>query len=174
MKAFAHSDRGQQSHVDINAAISSTLTVARHELDSVAETVTQFGELPPVPCYPGDLNHVFLNLLVNAAHAIGETMASTNRRGRITVVTRSEDAKVIVSISDTGGGISDETRPHIFEPFFTTKAVGKGSGQGLALAHGIVVEKHGGFITLETEVGRGTTFHVRLPVAGAPAKRSGA
>ena len=166
MKEFAHADRGEQTRVDINAALMSTLTVARHEIKSVAEAVTDFGKLPPVLCYPGDLNQVFLNLFVNAAHAIAEVVARTHEVGRISVTTRCEGEEVVISIADTGGGIPEDVRRHLFEPFFTTKAVGKGSGQGLALARAIVVEKHGGVITVETVLGSGTTFHLRLPVSG--------
>jgi signal transduction histidine kinase len=170
MKSFAHADRGEPAPADINAALMSTLTIARSELKSVAETVTDFGELPPVLCHLGDLNQVFLNLLVNAAQAIGDVVATTGELGVITVRTRSDGPNVIISISDTGGGITEEVRGHLFEPFFTTKAVGQGSGQGLALARAIIVERHAGEITLETAVGRGTTFHVRLPVSSVGEK----
>jgi two-component system NtrC family sensor kinase len=122
-----------------------------------------------VLCYPGDLNQVFLNLFVNAAHAIGEAVAQSHGLGQITVTTRREGDDVVISVADTGGGIPEEIRGHIFEPFFTTKAVGQGSGQGLALARTIVVEKHSGAITIDTTVGKGTTFHVRLPIGRAVA-----
>jgi signal transduction histidine kinase len=174
MREFAHADRGHRSRVDINAALLSTLTVARHELKSVAETVTDFAELPLVLCYPGDLNQVFLNLFVNAAQAIGDVVARTHALGRITVTTRRDGEDVLIAVADTGGGIPDDVGPHIFEPFFTTKEVGKGSGQGLALARAIVVDKHAGAITVETAVGRGTTFTLRLPVSGAPASKASA
>ncbi|HSY25063.1 MAG TPA: ATP-binding protein [Polyangiaceae bacterium] len=174
MKAFAHADRGPRTPIDINAALTSTLTVARHEIKHVAETVTSFAELPPVLCHPGDLNQVFLNLFVNAAHAIGQVVGGSNQLGRITVTTRREGDDVIISVADTGGGIPEEVRGHLFEPFFTTKTVGQGSGQGLALARAIVVEKHRGAITIDTAVGEGTTFHVRLPIRGALAGQENA
>ena len=164
MKEFAHPDQREKVAADLNRSILSTLTVARNELKYVAEVETDLGELPPVPCHPGDLNQVVLNLLVNAAHAIADTQRGSGERGRITVRTRLEDGEVIISISDTGAGIPEQVRDRIFEPFFTTKPVGKGTGQGLAIARSIVVDKHGGAISFETEVGRGTTFHLRLPV----------
>jgi signal transduction histidine kinase len=109
---------------------------------------------------------VFLNLLINAAHAIGDVMKKTGEKGRIVVRTRRDEDFVEISFSDTGSGISPAARDKIFDPFFTTKEVGKGTGQGLTLARAIVVEKHGGTLTFETELGKGTTFHVRLPVHG--------
>jgi signal transduction histidine kinase len=101
-------------------------------------------------------------------------VARTHALGRITVTTRRDGEDVLIAVADTGGGIPDDVGPHIFEPFFTTKEVGKGSGQGLALARAIVVDKHAGAITVETAVGRGTTFTLRLPVSGAPASKASA
>jgi PAS domain S-box-containing protein len=169
MKSFAHPDRGEKSFADLNAAIRSTLTVATNELKYVAEVETDLATLPPVPCFVSDLNQVILNLLVNAAHAIRDVVARTSGRGKIRVRTRVEGEEVVVSISDTGSGIPHEIRDRIFDPFFTTKAVGKGTGQGLALARSVVVEKHGGTLTFESELGQGTTFHLRLPLAVAAA-----
>lgn len=116
-------------------------------------------------CHLGDLNQVFLNLLINAAHAIGDVVKDSGKKGRIRVQTRQIGSWVEISISDTGTGIPKAIQEKIFDPFFTTKEVGKGSGQGLALARAIVVEKHGGTLTFETEPGKGTTFHVRLPIS---------
>ncbi len=169
MKSFAHPDRGEKSPADLNAAMRSTLTVATNELKYVAEVQTDLAPLPPVPCYLSDLNQVFLNLLVNAAHAIADVVGATAGRGCIRVATRMEGDQVVVSIADTGTGIPEEIRDRIFDPFFTTKGVGKGTGQGLALARSVVVEKHGGTITFETEMGKGTTFHLRLPLTARPA-----
>jgi signal transduction histidine kinase len=112
------------------------------------------------------LNQVFLNLLINAAHAIGDVVKQTKARGRIAVRTRQDGDWVEIAISDTGTGIPRSIADKVFDPFFTTKEVGKGTGQGLSLARAIVVEKHGGTLTFETEVGKGTTFYVRLPIDG--------
>lgn len=169
MKEFSHVDRtSEKSPGDLNRALESTLIVARNELKYVADVETHFGELPPVVCYLGDLNQVFLNLLINAAHAIEDVVKSTGAKGRVTVRTHHDADSAVVSISDTGTGIPEDIREKIFDPFFTTKGVGKGTGQGLALARAIVVEKHGGSLTFETQVGRGTTFIIRLPLMGVP------
>ena len=173
MKSFAHPDRGEKTPADLNAALRSTLTVATNELKYVAEVKTELQPLPPVPCFLSDLNQVFLNLLVNAAHAISDVVASTSTRGRIRVKTQMADNQVLISISDTGTGIPEPIRDRIFDPFFTTKGVGKGTGQGLALARSVVVEKHGGSLSFETEVGKGTTFFVRLPLQQTLAARPG-
>ena len=167
MKEFSHVDRSnEKSPGDINRALESTLIVARNELKYVAEVETDFAELPSVVCYLGDLNQVFLNLLVNAAHAIEEQMKISGKKGTIRVSTRQDGECVEISISDTGSGIPEDARNKIFEPFFTTKAVGKGTGQGLALARAMVVDKHAGTLTYRTEIGKGTTFFVRLPLQG--------
>lgn len=172
MKEFSHVDRtNEKSLADINKALESTLIVARNELKYVADVETDFGELPPILCHLGDLNQVFLNLLVNAAQAIGEQNAKTGGKGQICVRTRSDGNRVEIAISDTGAGIPEGIRNKIFDPFFTTKEVGKGSGQGLALARAIVVEKHGGTLTFQSEVGKGTTFFVRLPLSEAAEPR---
>jgi PAS domain S-box-containing protein len=166
MKDFSHPDKGEKVLADINQALESTLTVARNELKYVADVVTDFDRnLPPMPCYLGDLNQVFLNLLINAAHAIGDVVGDGRAgRGTITVTTRREADEAVIRIADTGTGIPEAIRDRIFDPFFTTKTVGKGTGQGLAIAHSAVAEKHGGTLTFETEVGKGTTFIVRLPI----------
>jgi PAS domain S-box-containing protein len=172
MKEFARRDtEAEKSPADLNRALASTLTVARNELRYVAEVETEFGDLPPVVCDIGDLNQVFLNLLVNAAHAIADVVGNTGERGRIRVRTSVDGDSVVVGISDTGKGIPEDIGPKIFDPFFTTKEVGLGSGQGLAIARNIVVDKHGGSLTFESTVGRGTTFFVRLPINAASAAR---
>lgn len=165
MRVFSHVDQSDQAtSVDLNAALQSTATVARNETKYVADVELDFGEIPTILGFPGDLNQVFLNLLVNAAHAVADVVTKTERRGTITLRTRSEGSSVLVAVSDTGTGIPEEVQRRIFDPFFTTKEVGRGTGQGLALARNIVVEKHKGEIWFETEVGKGTTFFVRLPV----------
>jgi len=164
MKEFAHPDQKQYSPADLNRALSTTLTIARNEYKYVADVATDYGELPLVPCRIGELNQVFLNIIVNAAHAIQEVNRSTDRRGLIRVQTRREGNIIRVSISDTGTGIPLEIRDRVFDPFFTTKEVGKGTGQGLAIARSVVVDKHGGTLSFDSEVGRGSTFHIRLPL----------
>jgi PAS domain S-box-containing protein len=164
MKAFAHPDRGERSMSDINTALRNTLTVATNELKYVAVVETAFGDIPAVPCFLSDLNQVFLNLLVNAAHAIADVVEKTDKRGVIRVRTFQEKSDVVVAISDTGTGIPEAVCGKIFDPFFTTKGVGKGTGQGLALARSVVVEQHGGTLTFETEMGKGTTFFIRIPL----------
>ena len=166
MKEFAHPDRKEMAQADLNQAISSTLIIAANEYKYVAEVETGFSELPLVNCYAGEINQVVLNLIVNAAHAIGDVVKGTPAKGQITVATRAHGDFVEIAISDTGRGIPVEVRSRIFDPFFTTKEVGKGTGQGLAIARSVIVEKHGGSLTFETELGKGTTFYIRLPVAG--------
>jgi signal transduction histidine kinase len=166
MKDFSHVDHRGIAAADLNQAIESTLIVARNELKYVADVNCDYGQLSPVFCNLGDLNQVFLNLLVNAAHAIGDADKPAGSKGRIGVRTRQDGEFVEVAISDSGTGIPEEIREKIFDPFFTTKEVGKGTGQGLSIARSIVVKKHGGTLTFETELGHGTTFYVRLPVSG--------
>jgi signal transduction histidine kinase len=164
MKDFAHPESKEKAAADLNKALLSTLTVARNELKYVADVETDLGDLPPVVCNISDLNQVFLNLLVNAAHAIGDVVKGTRKKGKIRVRTVAEGKTVLVTITDTGRGISEDIRTKVFDPFFTTKEVGRGTGQGLAIARSVVVERHKGTLTFESEVGKGTSFYVRLPV----------
>jgi signal transduction histidine kinase len=178
LKSFSHVDAGaQKAAADLNSALESTIVVARNELKYVAEVETAFGDLPKVICFLGDLNQVFLNLMLNAAHSIADVVEGTGKKGRIRVATQvdctADGDWAEVSISDTGTGIPEGVRGRIFEPFFTTKPVGKGTGQGLAMARSVVVEKHGGALTFDTEMGRGTTFHIRIPVNGIETPGSG-
>lgn len=131
----------------------------------VAEVETHFGGLPAVACCVSDMNQVFLNLLVNAAHAIGDVVHGTDRKGVIRIETRVDGSMVLIAISDTGTGIPAKIRDRIFEPFFTTKEVGRGTGQGLAIARSLV-DRHRGSLTFESEIGRGTTFRICLPIEG--------
>jgi signal transduction histidine kinase/HAMP domain-containing protein len=174
MKEFAHPDQGEKKLVDLNQAIRSTLIVARNEYKYVAEIDTQFGEFPPVQCYLGEMNQVILNLLVNAAHAISDVVKDTGSLGKITVRTRLDGDAVEISIADTGTGIPEAARDKIFDPFFTTKEVGKGTGQGLAIARSVVVNKHAGTLRFETECGKGTTFFIRLPFDAADVSQAAA
>ncbi len=164
MKEFAHPESRQMAATDLNRALQSTLTVARNELKYVADVETAFGELPLVVCNVGDLNQVFLNLLVNAAHAIGDVVKGTFAKGKIGVRTQAEGNTVLVTISDTGCGIPIANRSKVFDPFFTTKEVGRGTGQGLAISRSVVVDRHKGTLSFDSEVGKGTTFYIRLPV----------
>jgi PAS domain S-box-containing protein len=163
IKEFSHPDVKEKSTIDLNRAIETTITVSRNQWKYVAELTTDFADnLPPVPCLPGEFNQVMLNLIVNAAHAIEE--AKTGAPGRIVITTRAVDGWVEIRVSDTGTGIKTENQERVFDMFYTTKPPGKGTGQGLAICHTIITQKHGGTITLDSEEGRGTTFIVRLPL----------
>lgn len=166
MKEFSHPGGKEKCPADLNKAIESTITVARNEWKYVADLITDFENgLPLVPCFVGEFNQVILNLVVNAAHAIGDVVKEQpGTKGKIVIQTRRDGDHVMVRISDTGTGIPESHRSHIFEPFFTTKEVGKGSGQGLALVYNSIIKKHGGTVSFETETGIGTTFVIRLPV----------
>jgi signal transduction histidine kinase len=142
------------------------LEVGRSEYRDWADLDLRLGEIPPVRCYIGEINQVFLNLIVNAAHAIEDVAKKTGKRGILTTSSMLVGDDVIVEIGDTGGGIPPEIQGRIFEPFFTTKGVGQGTGQGLAIARSAVVDKHGGSLTFRTDPGTGTVFQVSLPVAG--------
>jgi signal transduction histidine kinase len=166
MKEFAHPGGSEMGAADINKALEATLTVAHNEYKYVADVKTEFGELPQVVCHIGDLNQVFLNVLVNAAHAISDAIGDGGEKGLISVATRADEGDAVIEISDTGIGIPDDLLDRIFEPFFTTKEIGKGTGQGLAIAYSIVVDKHRGMLTVESDVGRGTTFEIRIPIDG--------
>ena len=168
MKEFSHVDQREMARIDLNRAINSTLVIARSEYKYIAELKTDFQELPLVTCHGGQVNQVVLNLVVNAAHAIADNNKArgTTEKGLITVTTRIEDGFAVISIGDTGGGIPEAIRKRIFEPFFTTKEVGRGTGQGLSIAHN-VIKAHGGKLDFVTELGKGTTFNVRLPLGDA-------
>ena len=165
IRDFAHPPTTVKGPVDVNQALANTLIVAANEYKYVAEVECEFGQLPSIVANAGDLNQVFLNLVVNAAQAIEDTVGSSGDRGRISIATQLEDDRVVVSIADTGGGIAPDVAGRVFDPFFTTKEVGRGTGQGLAISHTIVAERHGGSLTFASAPGEGTTFFVRLPVA---------
>jgi signal transduction histidine kinase len=164
MKEFSHPDQQEMGLFDVNRAIQSTLVVAKNEYKFYAEVETDFGELPPITCHGGQINQVVLNLVVNAAHAIADKVQSSGATGKITVSTRVENGHVVIAIGDTGGGIPEAIRARIFDPFFTTKEVGRGTGQGLSIARAVVAKGHGGTLDFTTELGKGTTFYVRLPI----------
>ena len=169
MREFAHPAKRHKAACDVNHALSNTLTIARNEYKYIADVVQEYGDVPPVTAFANDLNQVFLNLFINAAHAIEDAVHDTRRRGVIGVRTSRVGDRVRIEISDTGSGIPENVRERIFDPFFTTKEVGRGSGQGLAIARAIVVERHGGELTFESEVGKGTTFRIDLPIRDAAA-----
>jgi PAS domain S-box-containing protein len=168
MKEFSHPGTKEKVSQDLNHAIDNTITVARNEWKYVAEMETDFDpSLPLVACLPGEFNQVILNMIVNAAHAIADVIAKGGpAMGKIKIQTRSCAEWAEIRVSDTGTGIPEKVRPRIFDPFFTTKEIGKGTGQGLAIARSVIVDKHGGTIHFETEEGKGTTFVIRLPLNG--------
>lgn len=165
LKDFAHPGLKKKAD-DLNKAIESTLTVARNEWKYVADVVTNFDlTLPLVPCVLSEFNQVVLNLIINASHAIAEVVSDTNiGKGTIIISTRHDEQYAEIRVSDTGAGIPEKIRDRIFDPFFTTKEVGRGTGQGLAISHEVIVKKHKGTLEFESEVGRGTTFIIRLPL----------
>jgi PAS domain S-box-containing protein len=163
MKRFSHAGSEDVSPADINDAIETTLVVCRNEYKYVAEVTVDLADLPLVACHIGELNQVFLNLIINAAQAIAENPAATGRLGQIRLVTRLDGPEVIIEISDDGPGIAPELQDRIYEPFFTTKEVGKGTGQGLALAR-TTIDRHSGSLTCVSVLGQGTTFTIRLPL----------
>ncbi|MBS1238790.1 MAG: domain S-box protein [Deltaproteobacteria bacterium] len=166
MKDFAHPGREEKAPADLNQIIDSTVTVARNEWKYVADMQTDFDRsLPPVLCHPAEIGQVILNLVINAAHAIEDVVKQGRAaKGGITIATRRRDGWAEIRISDTGGGIPENIRHRIFDPFFTTKEIGRGTGQGLAICYPVIVGKHGGRITFDSEVGRGTTFTIGLPL----------
>jgi len=162
VKEFSHPDVKEVTAVDLNHAIETTITVSRNQWKYIAEVELALApDLPRVPCRGGEINQVLLNLIVNAAHAVEAKGQGT---GKITVATARRDGWAEIRVTDTGTGIPREICDRIFDPFFTTKAPGKGTGQGLAICHTIVVQKHGGSIEVDSILGKGATFVVRLPL----------
>ena len=164
MKEFAHPGDAERSATDLNQSLQTTLVVARNEYKQFADVETDFGELPAVMCRRGEINKLFLNLIVNAAHAIQSVSGEGSRRGVIAIATRHDAEHVTITIRDTGCGIPKALLSRIFDPFFTTKPLGKGTGQGLAIAR-TIVENHGGHLDVESTPGQGTSFTIRLPLA---------
>ena len=167
LKEFAHPPSEHMEPADLNHVVERSLAIAINEYRYVADVDTHFGDLPPVRCHASEIGQVILNLVVNAAHAIADVVRGTERKATLYVSTWCEDDQAIVAIRDTGTGIPEAIRPRIFDPFCTTKPVGKGTGQGLALAWAVIKQKHGGTLSFESTVGEGTAFYIRLPVAGA-------
>ncbi len=166
MKNFAHPSDKQKTFSNLNQGIEVTITISKNEWKYVADLETQLDEnLPSVYCTLDEINQVILNMIINAAHAIEDKLGKNpSGKGKIIISTKKVDENIEIAITDTGKGISKENISRIFDPFYTTKAVGKGTGQGLAIAHDIIVNKHSGLITVESEVGFGTTFHIYLPI----------
>ena len=156
LKGFARVDRDGMDSIDLNDSIRSSLTIASHELRDRITVETEFGQLPRVKCMPSQINQVFLNLITNAAQAMGE-------EGLLRIRSVAKKDSVEVSVSDNGSGIAENVLPNIFDPFFTTKKVGEGTGLGLSIVHKIV-QGHGGAIRVNSVVGKGTTFFVELPI----------
>jgi signal transduction histidine kinase len=163
MKSYAHQSGDQGAPADLNQAILASLTIASNEIKQVADVRTDLAPLPLVHCNIGDINQVILNLVLNAGHAIADS--DRGGRGTIRVSTALEGESVAIVVADSGCGIPADIQERVFDPFFTTKELGRGTGQGLALAWSIVVDGHGGSLTFETEPGLGTSFCARLPLA---------
>lgn len=168
MKEFSHPHSKDKDPVDLNHLIETTVIVAKNEWKYVADLEMDLDQdLPPIPCFADEMGQVFLNILVNAAHAIAEKIGANpegEEKGMITISTNFDEEWAEVRISDTGLGIPEENRAKIFDLFFTTKEVGKGTGQGMAISHGVITKKHGGSISFETTIGVGTVFVVKLPI----------
>jgi signal transduction histidine kinase len=161
VKTFAQPGASERSPVDLNKAVETTLDISRHEYAEFADVKLELGELPMVPCFAGELNQALLNIVINAAQAIEDR--GKNERGLITVRTERDGDDVRIAITDTGGGIPSDIRDRIFDPFFTTKPIGRGTGQGLAIARSVITTRHGGELSFTSEIGRGTTFVIQLP-----------
>jgi len=155
LKDFAHPGDRELKYADINRNLDSTLNIVWNELKYKATVNKEYGDLPQVECYPQQLNQVFMNLLVNASQAM-------EKQGEINLTTRAVDGHVEIKVSDTGVGIPKESLSKIFDPFFTSKDVGKGTGLGLNIAYNII-QKHKGTIEVDSTVGAGTTFTIRIP-----------
>jgi signal transduction histidine kinase len=164
MKELAHPGEGAKASTDINALIETAVTITRNAHKTVAEIEKDLGDIPNALTYKNELCQVFINLIVNAAHAIETARESGPVAGRIVVRTRQENGSILICISDNGCGIPPAALEKVFDPFFTTKAVGKGTGQGLALARTAIIDKHGGEIDVDSAVGSGTTFKITLPL----------
>jgi len=165
MKEFSHPGPQEKVLIDLDRAIQNTILVSRNEWKYVADLTTDFeAGLPPVPCLVGEFNQVILNLIVNSAQAIADIAKNSGQKGAIHICTRGQRDCAEIRVRDTGGGIPESIQSRVFDPFFTTKEVGKGTGQGLAIAHSVIVQKHNGKIWFESEAGVGTTFVIQLPL----------
>jgi two-component system, NtrC family, sensor kinase len=166
MKDFAHPGIKSKALYDLNHGIEVTVTISRNEWKYVADLETNLDpSLPFIYCSMDEINQVVLNMIVNSSHSIKDMLEKgREEKGKIVICTRREGEEAVIYISDTGKGISKEIISKIYDPFFTTKEVGKGTGQGLAIAHDIIVNKHKGSIQVESEIGKGTTFIIKIPI----------
>jgi PAS domain S-box-containing protein len=166
MKEFSHPGAKEKKLTDINNALQNSIIVSKNEWKYHADMKTNFQkDLPLIPAHPGELNQAFLNIIINAAHAIKDGLKDKEAsKGEITISSKRIDDKIEISISDSGTGIPEDAKDKIFDPFFTTKEIGSGTGQGLFIAHSVVVEKHNGSVEVESEMGKGTTFYLRFPI----------
>lgn len=175
MKEFSHPGSTEKQSVDINRGIRNTAIVASNEWKYNADIEYKLSEnMPFVSCLPGELNQVVLNIIVNASHAIAEKEGDSGEKGKITISTKLNESYVEIAISDTGNGMPESVKEKIFDPFFTTKGVGKGTGQGLSIAYSVIVDKHQGSIVVDSVVGEGTTFVIRIPIANDSEKEAAA
>ncbi|MDJ0785839.1 MAG: ATP-binding protein [Myxococcota bacterium] len=163
LRAFSHQDTAERTLADINKALDSTANIVWTMMKHSVKLTKDYGDLPPVSCYPMQLKQVWMNLLVNATQAVEQRMGAEGIRGEIRLHTRAEGGSVVVEVTDNGSGIPPEVRERIFEPFFTTKEVGEGTGLGLATTY-TLVRRHGGELSVASPEGEGATFRVRLPV----------
>lgn len=167
MRDFSHIDERRFAPANLNKAVRTTIVILRNEIKYVADVEIELDEnLPSIMCCIDDMQQVFLNLVINAAHSIEEKLEEDGQRGLIKISSKQEDQYAVFTINDTGKGISPEIREKIFEPFFTTKARGKGTGQGLSIVHSALIEKHKGKLELESTEGVGTTFTIYIPIEG--------
>jgi two-component system NtrC family sensor kinase len=167
MRDFSHIDERRFAPANLNKTLKSTIVILRNEVKYVADVETDLDEcLPDVMCCIDEIQQVFLNLVINAAHSIRDMIEENGERGLIKISSKVQDEYAVITISDTGPGISEDIREKIFEPFFTTKGPGKGTGQGLSIVQAAIVEKHNGKIELESTVGVGTTFTIYIPIEG--------
>ena len=166
MKDFAHPGKTEHVYTDLNQCIKNAAIISKNEWKYIADLVLDLDEtLPEAFCNPGELNQVFLNLIINAGHAVSDQLkCDSSPKGKIKIKTQKLGNWIEIAVSDTGAGIPEDIKSKIFNPFFTTKEIGKGTGQGLAIARSVVVDRHKGEIEFETAQGKGTTFFIRLPL----------
>lgn len=164
MKDFAKPDGREMRPADLTKAIESTLVVARNEYKYVADLETDLAPLPPISCHVGELNQAILNIVLNAAEAVAKKVGGTEQRGKIRVRARANDDAIVIVVEDSGPGIPSDIMDRVFDPFFTTKEPGRGAGQGLTVARAVIVDRHHGELTLESDPSFGTRCHVRLPL----------
>ncbi|NJN75705.1 MAG: HAMP domain-containing protein [Synechococcaceae cyanobacterium RL_1_2] len=168
LRTFSRLDEADAKTVDLHEGIDSTLLILQNRLKAkndrpTIEVLKHYGDLPPIDCYPGQLNQVFMNILVNAIDVL-EEQEDHGTSGIITITTTSDGDWATITIADNGPGIPEETRSKLFDPFFTTKTIGKGTGLGLSIVHSIIVDKHRGAITCNSEIGQGATFAIKIPL----------